>query len=70
MTDLDVVESFDNAWRALCRQYRKYPEANIQSALNMLGQIIGKVKREVEESHREKQITMEEWLVMLNSEED
>lgn len=65
MTDRQVIESFDNAWRALCRQYRAYPSAEFQSAINMLGRMIGKVKREVEESHRDHQVTVDEWIRML-----
>ncbi len=70
MTDLEVVESLDNAWRALCRQYDDCRCEQTRQALNMLAKITDKVKREVEESHRETQITIEEWLAMLNSEED
>lgn len=66
MTDREVIESFNNAWRALCKQYKEYPRADIQSALNMLGRIIGEVESEVEKSHREGQITLEEWIEMLN----
>lgn len=66
MTDREVIESLNNAWRALCRQYKEYPRADIQSALNMLGRIVGEVESEVEKTHREGQITLEEWLEMLN----
>lgn len=69
MTDRQVIESFDNAWRALCRQYRAYPSAEVQSAINMLGRMIGQVKREVEESHRDHQITVDEWIRMLEGEQ-
>lgn len=65
MTDIEVVESFDNAWRALCRRYREYHDAKTQQALNMLGRIIETVEREVKESHREKQMTIEDWIEML-----
>ena len=47
-------------------QYKEYPRADFQSALNMLGRIIGEVESEVEKSHREGQITLEEWIEMLN----
>lgn len=67
MTDTEVVESFNNAWRALCKQYRKHPRGDIQGALNMLGRIIGEVESEVKESHREHQITIDEWLAMLDN---
>lgn len=44
MTDYQVIESFNNAWRALCKRYREYPDAGTQQALNMLGRIIAKVE--------------------------
>ncbi|HIR00549.1 MAG TPA: hypothetical protein IAB23_12875 [Candidatus Scybalocola faecavium] len=66
MTDTEVVESFNNAWRALYKQYRKSPSGEIQGALNMIGRIIGKVESEVKESHREHQITIDEWIAMLD----
>lgn len=65
MTDKEVIESFDNAWRALARQYKEYPDEGIRCGLNMLAKIIGEVKSEVEESHKERQITIEEWIAML-----
>lgn len=68
MTDYQVIESFDNAWSALCKQYRKYPDAGTQQALNMLGRIIAKVENEVKESHRKKQMTIDEWIKILNRE--
>ena len=66
MTDRDVVESFNNAWRALAKQYSRCPDESIKDALNLLSKIIGKVNTEAEESHRETQITIEEWISMLN----
>ena len=65
MTDIEVVESFDNAWRALCRRYREYPDAKTKLVLNMLGRIIETVEKEVKESHREKQMTLEDWIEIL-----
>ena len=70
MTDYQVIESFDNAWGALCKQYRNYPDEGTRQALNMLGRIICKVKNEVEDAHREKQITIDEWIAMLNDGEE
>ena len=70
MTDKEVVESFNNAWRAMCKQYRKYPTQELQTALNMLGHIIGNVKSEVEKSHRNRKITLDEWIAFLNEKED
>lgn len=34
----------------------------------MLGRIIAKVENEVKESHREKQMTIDEWIKILNGE--
>lgn len=69
MTDIEVVESFSNAWIALCEQYREYPKQEIQTALNMIGRIITKVETEVKESHREHQVTIDEWIETLKQEE-
>ena len=52
MTDKEVVKSLDNAWIALVRQYDNYPD-------------VGEVKSEVEENHRQKQITIDDWIAML-----
>ena len=65
MTDIEVVESFNNAWRMMCRQYRESPNQETQTALNMLGRIIGIVESEVKKSHLNRQITIDEWLSML-----
>lgn len=37
--------------------------------MNLLAEIIRNVKSEVEESHREKQITIEEWIALLQGED-
>ena len=65
MTDKEVVKSLDNAWMALTRRYKQYPDEGIRCGMNLLAKIIGEVKTEVEENHREKQITIEEWIAML-----
>lgn len=70
MTDIEVVESFNNAWRAMCRQYRENPNLETQTALNMLGKIIGMVDSEVKKSHINRQITIDEWLSMLDGGEE
>lgn len=67
MTDMDVVECLHNAWVALARQYDKYPDDGIRCGMNLLAKVIGEVKSEVEENHREKQITIEEWIAMLQN---
>jgi len=68
MKDYDVIESLNNAWRALCRQYEKQREESMRMALNLLSKIIEEVESEVRESHRVEQITIEEWIKMLNEE--
>ena len=65
MTGREVIESFDNAWRALCGQYRKNPDGELQRSLNFLGKIIGIVKTEVEKTDEVKQITVDDWIEML-----
>ena len=65
MTDKEVIKSLDNAWMTLAKQYKKYPDEGIRCGMNLLAKIIGKVKTEVEENHRERQITIEEWIAML-----
>lgn len=61
MTDVDVIESFDNAWRSLCKQYNKYPNESTQQALNMLSKIIGIVKSEIEEKNRVEALSTDDW---------
>ena len=68
MTDTEVINSIDNAWRALTRQYAKCPNEGIRCGMNMLARIINKVKSEVEKGHMGKQITIDEWIAMLQKE--
>ena len=42
MTDMKVIESFDNTWRVLARQYTKYPDEGIRCGMNLLAEIIRK----------------------------
>lgn len=65
MTDTEVVESLHNAWVALAKQYNNYHDEGVRCGMNLLAKVIGKVRFEVEESHREGQITMDEWIAML-----
>ncbi|MCI8536727.1 MAG: hypothetical protein HFG68_14410 [Hungatella sp.] len=48
---------------------QKYPDEGILCGMNLLAEIIRNVKSEVEESHREKQITIEEWIALLQGED-
>ncbi len=65
MTDREIIESFDNAWRALAKRYTGCPDEGIRCGMNLLAKIINEVKKEVEESHKARQITIEEWIAML-----
>lgn len=67
MTDTEVVESFENAWRALVKLYDNNPTEETRVALNMLSKIIGQVKSEVQAQKEEKQkehrrIELEQWI--------
>ena len=61
MTDLEVIESFNNAWRSLCKQYDKHPNESTRQALNMLSKIIGIVQSEVEEKNKEEALSIDDW---------
>ncbi len=65
MTDMEVVMSLNNAWSALAHQYSGCQDEGIRCGINLLAKVIRKVRREVEESHRETQVTLEEWVAML-----
>lgn len=66
----NVIESLDNAWLALCRQYSKHPDEGIRCGMNLLAKIIGEVRSKVEESYHEESITIEEWITMLSAENE
>lgn len=69
MTDKEVVESLNNAWKAMSRQYGKKPDETMRWALNIVSRVISKVQYEVEQSHETKQITIEEWMAMLSGDD-
>lgn len=65
-----VIESLENAWSALARQYVDSPDEDLRKATNLLAGMVKEVKRRVEdyeESERKKQerISMQEWLDWL-----
>lgn len=60
-----VIESLNNAWRALTRQYDEYPDESTRRALNLLNKIIERIKTELRNPNEWKQITIEEWIKML-----
>lgn len=65
MTDTEVMRSLNNAWLALLKQYNAHPDEGVRCGMNLLAKAIGKVRSEVEKSHREGQITMDEWIAIL-----
>lgn len=65
MKDTEVIESMNNAWRALARRYQKSPDGAVRNAMNMLSGIINEVDRAVKDSNRVQQITIDEWIEML-----
>ena len=70
VTAENVIESIDNAWSALCRQYDEVRSEDVRIALNMVGKICMKVKSEMSKKNKnvtEPQISIEEWLEWLNS---
>ncbi len=68
MTGKEVMESFNNAWRALAKQYTDHPDENIRCAMNLLAKMIGKVESQASRSRKEGQVTLDEWLAMLQEE--
>lgn len=65
MTDMEMIESLNNAWKALSKQYEKERSEGIRCGMNLLAKVISKVKAEIKESHKEGQVTLEEWMDML-----
>ena len=73
MKDTEVIESLNNAWRALCEWCDITCNEETRRALNLLREIINKADFEVKESNKEKQqiskekqISIEEWIRWLN----
>lgn len=65
ITDKEIIESLDNAWMALTKQYKSHPDEGTRHSMNILAKIIGKIKSGAEQSHKTRQITIEEWLTLL-----
>ena len=61
MTDMEVIECFENAWKSLCEQYSECPTENTRNALNMLSKIIGIVKSNVDEKNKSKVLVVDDW---------
>ena len=69
MTGKQVIESMDNAWRAMCEQYDNARDEETRRALILLGRLTTEMKSKFDEAEKNdgKQITIEEWLAWLNS---
>ncbi len=73
MTGDDILNSLDNAWRALSVQYNNCRDEGIRCGMNLLGKIIEKVCAEAKRGRDAKigkedenqQITLDEWLAVL-----
>ncbi len=66
--DCAVIDSLQNAWRALCEQYDQYPSEEIRISLNHISKIIRKVKSDftkIKKSEEPHQISIEEWLAYI-----
>lgn len=64
--DEDIIQSLDNAWIALCKEYDKCREEHIRLSINLLGKIIDKVKGKPKNTYE--QITIEQWLEWMKQE--
>lgn len=64
-TQDEIIECFDNAWRALAKSYQNSPDETLRNAMNLLSRIIGEVKIELKKSAPE-QLTIDDWILMLN----
>ena len=75
MTGDDILNSLDNAWRALSVQYADCRDEGIRCGMNLLGTIIEKVHTEAKrgrdakrsETDGSRQITIDEWLAVLGA---
>ncbi len=75
MTGDDILNSLDNAWRALSVQYADCRDEGIRCGMNLLAKIIEEVRAEAKrdrdtkigEAGENRQITLEEWLSVLGS---
>lgn len=66
MSDMEVIECFNNAWRAMAKHYIDSPDEVMRNAMNLIAKIIGKVESQVKASHEVKQMTVDEWIELLN----
>lgn len=65
-----VIESLENAWSALARQYVDSPDETVRNAVNLIAGMVKEIKRRIEdyeESEQKKQekISTQEWLDWL-----
>ena len=70
VTAEDVLESIDNAWRAIAQQYQNNSCEELRCACNLLGKICAKVRGEANRKNKGdngEQISIDEWIKWLNS---
>ena len=65
MTGKEVIDSFNNAWRALAKQYTDRPDESTRCAMNLIAKMIGEVESQVNRPRKGGQITMDEWIAIL-----
>lgn len=69
----DILESLDNAWKAMAVQYNNCPNDGIRCGMNLLAKIIEEVHAEarrdakIGKAGENRQITLEEWLAVLGA---
>lgn len=61
-----MIESLENAWSALARQYVDSPDESTRKAINIVAGLVGEVRSRIEsheESERKEQekISIQEW---------
>ena len=65
MKDTEVIESLENAWRALCQQYGATCDEETRIALNLIGKITRKVKSKVAESNKKESNKVEQIVLKI-----
>ena len=69
--ECEIINSLDNAWRALFEHYENTCDEQVRIALNLIAKFTNKVKADfTDKKKREEphQITIEEWLNFINNE--
>ncbi|MCM1264047.1 MAG: hypothetical protein NC313_15150, partial [Butyrivibrio sp.] len=51
ITEMEMIESLNKAWREMTKHYSESPDENMRCAMNILARIIGEVQSEVKTRH-------------------